>query len=168
MITKTYSIKLSDFDEARVMSDYTEVNRAIALSTDGTQSFEWWIVQKKSDASETIVLKDTAVYMMAHSAANPICPARIETFVDDDIEKAKSKALNLLEKNRYHGSVEISLDAPLAKELRDASPWCQALIYGYNSADDSTFKKLPLMWMSENQSGQKKACFGRLDDYYYI
>lgn len=167
LISKTYSIKLSDFDEARVMNDSTDVNRAIAYSA-GSKVGEWWIMVKKTNGSESVVDSATAAYMAANKVADPRIPARYQTFQDDDADKATSQALNQLEKNRYKGSVEISLDSPLAKELRSADPWSQALVYGYNAADDSSAKLLPFMWISENQSGQMKACFGRLDDYYYI
>jgi len=169
MITKTYSIKLSDFDEARVMNDSTEVNRAIAYNkTTGAEIGEWWLCSSPSTGKETIVPLASAAYLVKSGSLLTRVPARYKTFSDEDPDKAKSEALNELEKNRYKGSVQISLDAPLAKELKNADIWCQAYIYGYNSADDNTQKLLPMMWRSEDQSGQVKACFGRLDDYYYI
>ena len=168
-LSGTHSIKLKDFNHARVIDDSTNVNRAIARTQDGTSQSEYWIIQSK-DGSEEILEKSQAIALMVNSSLNwfPHYPPRYETFVDDDYASACSKAQDELEKNRYRGTVELNIDNALGKDLRNATIWSYGKIYGYNSADDSTAKVLPMMWIKEGSDGSMSCCFGRLDDYFYM
>jgi hypothetical protein len=151
LLSGTFPIKLADFDQARVVDDSTDANRALARSTDGASSSEYWIFNL-SDGSESVLEKSAGLAL-----------------IDDDFAKACSDAQDAMLKNRYKGSVTLDLGLPAGKSLRESmTVYSQGLIYGYNSADDSTVKLLPTMWVSEDSSGAKKCCFGRLDDYFYL
>jgi hypothetical protein len=170
VLSGTHTVKLKDFNHARVIDDSTNVNRAIARNTAGSTVVEYWILYG-ADGTETVTTKENAVSLMTASPASYYLkyPPRYEVYVDDeDIQKAKAKAMDALEKNRYRGSVELDLNTAIGKDLREANVWSMGKIYGYNSADDSTAKVLPIMWIKEGSDGSMSCCFGRLDDYYYI
>jgi hypothetical protein len=168
VLSGTYSIKLSDFDTARVMDDSTDPNRAIARSTDGMSQIEYWIFYYK-DGSEKVIEKNAGLSLMSGNSNIFLhYPACYEIYVEDDFNKACSEAQNEMEKNRYKGSVELQLDTSLANQLRSANLWSQGLIYGYNSADDSSAKLLPMMSITEDDKGSMSCVFGRLDDYFNI
>jgi len=168
-LSKTHSVKLKDFDHATVIDESTDPNRAVARTVDGASSEEYWILYYKT-GDEKVVTKSAALTALAGSS--PDCflkfPGRYEIHVDDDFDKARSEAQNAMEKNRYRGSVELSLDVALGKDLRSANLWSRGQIFGYNAADDSTARILPMMWIREDSSGSMSCCFGRLDDYYYL
>jgi len=165
VISKTHSVKLKDFDHARVVDESTDANRALAKS--GSSSEEYWIVNYPN-GDEAVLAKAGAMAAVGAGTAFLRYPARYEIYSDDDFAKARASAQNAMEKNRYKGSVELSLDVPLGKELRSADLWSRGQIYGYNAADDSTARILPMMWIREDSNGSMSCCFGRLDDYYYL
>ena len=67
----------------------------------------------------------------------------------------------------YKGKVEIQVNSTRGLGLQNATLHDRGLIYGYNSADDTTKKLLPVSSIKEDSSGSLTVCFGRLDDYYY-
>lgn len=169
VLSGTHSIKLKDFNHARVIDDSTEVNRSIARNKAGTNTSEYWILNTYA-GDETIVAREVGVaYLTAYPNVYYLrFPARYSVHVDDDYAKACADAQNELEQNRYKGSVELDLNTAIGADLRNANVWSMGKIYGYNSADDSTAKVLPIMWIKESSDGSMSCCFGRLDDYYYL
>ena len=175
-ISKTYDIRLSDFDHPKVRDDASGVNRSIAYQitkvkdSDGNETGETtvdasctYVIVSKSDGTEEI--KSSLL-----TTDKPLYPSRMVAYEDEDFDKAKSKAVEELTKNLYNASVELNCGAPLAKYLVEASEGLAIYgkIYGYNAADLTTYRVLPLQWKSEDSKGNVKMCFGRLDDYKYL
>lgn len=168
MLSRTHQIKLADFDAPRVMNDSTDANRAIALAKSSSSVAEYWIVTRTSDNEDVVMAKSDAETAVANGDAVLRYPARTETFVEEDFAAAQEKAMNLLEKNRFKGSVTLSADTVRGKTLKGVTLHDWGNIYGYNAADDSTYKKLPVYSIKEGSDGKTSVTFGRLDDYYYI
>ena len=161
----THPIKLSDFDAPRVMDDSTEANCAIA--TNGANGNNFYILTEIATGDD-VIMEGYAASVAVNAGTHVIrAPLRTETFIDEDLDKARAKALELLEKNRYKGKVEIQINSTRGLGLQYATLHDRGLIYGYNSADDSTKKLLPVSSIKEDSSGNLTICFGRLDDYYY-
>ncbi len=167
-LSSTRQIKLSDFDAPRVMNDSTETNRAIAISSTDSATQEYWLVTTTSANEDVVMTLEDAQTAVTAGTASLRYPAKTESFQEDDFEAAKSKAMNVLEKNRFKGYVELSADTVRGKTLQDVTLHDWGMIYGYNSADDSTYKKLPVYSIKEGSDGKTVIRFGRLDDYYYV
>lgn len=161
----THPIKLSDFDAPRVMDDSTETNCCNA--TDGTNGHAFYILTEIATGDD-VILEGYAATMAINAGTHVLrAPLKSETFVEEDLEKATAKAMAVLEKNRYKGKVEIQVNSTRGLGLQNATLHDRGLIYGYNSADDTTKKLLPVSSIKEDSSGSLTVCFGRLDDYYY-
>ena len=163
----THSIKLSDFDAPRVMDDSTEANMAIARGDDSTNYPRFFLMTRKSTGDDEVLTASQASAAIASQTHTMRAPARVETIHEETLDKAKAKCLEILEKNRYKGKVEIQVNSTRGLGLQNATLHDRGLIYGYNSADDSTKKLLPVSSIKEDRSGNLTVCFGRLDDYSY-
>lgn len=167
-LTGLYKIKLSDFNSPRIADRTIVTNVARARNTAGGTTGEWWILVDATTGEESVVTAAVGAASVSAGIGYLKQPIQIETFVDDTFANAEAKAKEALEKNLFKTSVELSLGDVAGKGLESANLWNLGDIYGYNSADDSTQKRLPVYWISSDSSGTKKICFGKLDDYYYL
>ena len=189
---KTYNIKLSDFGQAKVRNDSTDVNMAIVYDNVAHSVHKiYGITSYYASGLEKVTRIDNSTNQMLIAAGTLTIrrPMRAETFLaeyeagdqdaqDEALAKAESEAQDALAKNLFKGSVTIPLNGDLATDMREGSrtgetdvgiqPQDMGKIYGYNSADSSSVRTLPVMSIREDGSGTKTVVFGRLDDYYYL
>lgn len=154
-ITNVLSLKLEDFGEAKVMNDKTTVNRVIC--TDGKTSYTFYLLNDDSilEARDIGAFQEQIVY-----------PGKIKTIEKEDINEAVSEGLKELYNNRFKEKVEITCENQLQYIFDKIDLDTYGDIYGYNSADDSTCKRLPVASISEDSNGKKKVTFGRLSPYW--
>lgn len=190
-LEKTYGVKLSDFSKARVRNDSMGANMIQVVDMVAKQVIErYYVVRFIESGSESVMANGptlrTLIISNKVTIRKPVISESLEFDYDADdtddqtakTESAKADAQAQLRKNLFKGSVQISLDGDLATDMREGTRlgrnvkgiqvYDQGQIYGYNSADDSTVRMLPVMWIREDQTGSKSVCFGRLDDYYYL
>lgn len=154
-LTNVLNLKLEDFGEAKVMSDKTTVNRVVC--TDGKTSYTFYLLNDDNilEARDVEAFRDQIVY-----------PRKIKTIEKEDINEAVSEGLKELYNNRFKEKVEIACENQLRYIFDKIDLDTYGDIYGYNSADDSTYKRLPVASISEDSNGKKKVTFGRLSPYW--
>lgn len=168
------SFKMSDFDEYRITNDTSVTNvydvRVKSNSDDNVGTHVNYVY---------LLANDTVKYQAQLSSASDddantlnsalvIYPPRMETILEADSATALSKAYQNLFKNRFQGKAEINTNCAMGYVLRQADFNTFGKIYGYNSADDRDYRRLPLMKISEDNTGLVKVTFGRLNDYWYV
>lgn len=159
VITELVSFKLSDFNQVNVVNDSTVTNRVITQKPDGSSKSVW-----------ALLSDDTVVSLATAKASYPsqiIYPARVETVEDNDLIEVIKKGLEILYRNRFQSKVTVDCNCAMGKVLTDLDLNAFADIYGYNAADNSTFKRLPVMSISKGDSGSIKVSFGRLSEFWY-
>lgn len=149
------NLKLEDFGEAKVMNDKTTINRVVC--TDGKTSYTFYLLNDDSilEARDVGAFQDQIIY-----------PGKIKTIEKEDINEAVSEGLKELYNNRFKEKVEIGCENQLRYIFDKIDLDTYGDIYGYNSADDSTYKRLPVASISEDSNGKKKVTFGRLSPYW--
>lgn len=161
-IYELISFKLSDFNESKVINDTSVTNRII--------------IRAKADEDDDVGDYHDTLYLQTNDTINNethvdeykiIYPPRVETMVGDDLEATIATAVQKLMSNRFQGKVEINTDGAMGYLLRKLDLNTFADIYGYNAADNSTKRRLPAMYISEDQTGKLKVAFGRLEQYWY-
>lgn len=161
-IYELISFKLSDFNESKIINDTSVTNRVI--------------VRFKADDDDEVGVYYDTIYLQtddnlnneAHIDENKIIyPPRVETILGETSDEAEAKAVQKLLANRFQGKVEINTDGAMGYLLRKLDLNTFADIYGYNAADNSTKRRLPAMYISEDQTGKMKVAFGRLEQYWY-
>lgn len=157
VITELISFKMSDFSQTSIVNNSTVTNRVIV--TDGTNK------------SEFILLSDDSIIDFATAKTDYqnqiIYPARVETIKTDKYSDAVKQGLQILYKNRFQSKVTIDSNCALGSILLKLDLNTFADIYGYNAADNSTSKRLPVMSITQSSGGTTKVSFGRLSEYWY-
>ena len=156
------SFKLSDFNESKIINDTSVTNRVI-------------VRVKANDDDEVglynntfyLLTDDTVVAEASANNSNVIYPPRVETVFEDVAAEGIAIAVQKLMDNRFQGKVEINTDCAMGYLLQQIDLNTFADVYGYNAADNSTKRRLPVMYISEDQTGKKKVAFGRLQQYWY-
>jgi len=167
-IYELISFKLSDFNESRIINDTSVTNRIIVRlkSNDDDQiGLERLTVYLLSD--DRIVAKTPSSTWDSDDIKKIIQPARVETILVDELANGISSAYQKLMGNRFKGKVEINTDCEMGYLLRKLDLNTFADVYGYNAADDETKRRLPIMQISEDNTGKIKVAFGRLEQYWY-
>ena len=159
VIIDLVSFKLSDFNQVNIVNDTTVTNRVITQRTDGTSKAVWTLL-----SDDTVVNLDTA---KASYPSLIIYPARTETIEDDNDAEAIKKGLEILYRNRFQSKVTVDCNCAMGKVLLNLDLNAFADIYGYNAADNSTFKRLPVMAIAKSDNGSTKVSFGRLSEFWY-
>lgn len=162
-IYEEISFKLSDFNEAKVVNDTSVTNRVI-------------IRVKRNDVDDDkygsrygtyFLYSDDTICTGVPDTSKLIYPPRTETVLEETATKAVTKAIEKLMDSRFKGKVEINTDCAMGYILRRVGLNTFGKIYGYNSADNSTYRRLPIMSISEDDSGKVKVSFGRLSQFWY-
>ena len=148
------NIKLSDFD-ATIKLNQNIVNRATAY--DGETMVHYFLHN-----DNTISTSD------AYPAKRLFPPIHQICFVEGKLEDAKSNAISLLNENKYKDKVTINLKSVFGSTLEDLDFSYFGNLVGYNPADDSSIKKLPVSQIKESSDGKKSLVFGRLSDYWFL
>ena len=176
-IYEQISFKMSDFDEYRIVNDTSVTNvidvRVKATSDDNVGYHLDYVYllcndtvkssnQMSSNADDNLVGETTK------NSDLVIYPPRMETVLEEDGTTAYSKAYQTLFKNRFQGKAEINTDCEMGYVLKQSGFNTFGKIFGYNSADDRDYRRLPLMKISEDNTGKVKVTFGRLSDYWYV
>lgn len=159
VIYKLISFKLSDFGKAKVINDTTVTNRVIAINTTNSTKSYWYLLN-----DDTVLDEPTANIDWPELI---IYPPRYETVEADNTADAVARALEILYANRFQCKVEIDSDSPMGYLLKQIDLSTFADVYGYNAADESTKKRLPVMHISEGSEGKIGVAFGRLTEYWY-
>lgn len=156
-IVNVLSLKLEDFGEAKVMNDNTCINRAICKATSNTANKTFYLLKDDSILEKSTLesFKEQVIY-----------PGRIKTFEADTLSEAVSNGLKELYNNRFKQKVEITCDSKLSYIFENIDLDAFGDIYGYNNADNSTYKRLPVSSITEDDKGNKKVVFGRLSPYW--
>lgn len=168
-IYELISFKLSDFNESRIINDTSVTNRIVVRlkSNDEDQvGIEQFTVYLLSD--DNIISKTPSASWSSDEIRRIIQPARVETILVDELSKGIASAYQKLMGNRFKGKVEINTDCEMGYLLRKLDLNTFADVYGYNAADtDETKRRLPIMQISEDNTGKIKVAFGRLEQYWY-
>ena len=148
-------IKLSDYDVVMRLNQNI-VNRAIYCATaTPTTRYRLFLYNDNTIGS-------------TYDATKVMFPPVTQTFMEDDIDEAKAKAYQALNDSRYKDRVTIDLNSKLGSTLRDLDFTYYGILVGYNPADSSSDKKLPVCGLYEDHEGQKKIQFGRLSEYWFM
>lgn len=161
-IYELISFKLSDFEESKVINDTSVTNR-IAARVKANQDDKIGSLYK----SYYLLANDTVVDDSGIIASLVIQPVRQEVILEDSAAKATAAAVQKLMNNRFKGKVEINTDCAMGYLLKNIDLNTFADVYGYNAADNSTKRRLPVMYIAEDQTGKIKVAFGRLEQYWY-
>lgn len=181
-IYEEISFKLSDFNESKVINNTSVTNRIQIRQASSKED-------KIGSYGITLYLLSNDLVCTQYDLNNIIpgttkqykdfliYPPRLETILspdDDDVEKmsenydnAVAEGYEKLYSNRFQGKVEINTDCAMGYLLKRLDLNTFAKIYGYNSADDISYRKLPVMQISEESSGKIRVSFGRLDNFWY-
>lgn len=173
-IYEEISFKMSDFDEYKITND-TSVTNVIDVrnktSDDdqiGSHSRYVYLLANDTVKDESLLSSASDDDPNVLNSALVIYPPRMETVLEADYHVGLPKAYQLLYKNRFQGKAEISTDCAMGYVLRRAGFNTFGKIFGYNSADSRDYRRLPLMKISEDNTGKVKVTFGRLSDYWYV
>lgn len=148
------NIKLSDFD-ATIKLNQNIVNRATAY--DGHSMVHYYLHN-----DNTISTNDL------YPAKRLFPPIHQFCYEEDDLDAAKANAIALLNENRYKDKVTINLNSAFGSTLEDLDFSFFGNLVGYNPADESSVKKLPVSQIKESSDGKKSLSFGRLSDYWFL
>lgn len=148
-------IKLSDYDVVMQLNQNI-VNRAIYCSSaDPATKYRLFLYNDNTIGT-------------TYDADKVVFPPVTQTFMEDDIDEARVNAYQALNDSRYKDRVTIDLNSKLGSTLRDLDFTFYGILVGYNPADESSDKKLPVCGLYEDHEGQKKIQFGRLSEYWFM
>jgi len=151
-IYQSRALKLSDYDIVMKLNQNT-INRVVA--SDGSTSVTYYLYNDNSVG-------------MTFDSSKCLFPPRIFTIVDEDIDKAKAKAIEKLNDNRFQDRVTVDRTTKLGSTLSDLNFTYFGDLAGYNAADLSTSKRLPVSAVKTDSKGMNKIEFGRLSDYWFL
>jgi hypothetical protein len=161
------NIKLSDFNVQRQKYDQRGINRVACFNTAyieqtlGASMTEYYLLKDNRVLTGTEALLPLNDPFILH-------PPRIKGFVHDDIEQSRAQGLVELYKNRYQSVIEIDVNGKTGYLLSPLWLNYKANIYGYQKDDPNAMIELPVMEITENQSGFKTIKFGRLEEYWWV
>jgi len=151
-IYQSRALKLSDYDIVMKLNQNT-VNRVVA--TDGSSSITYYLYNDNTVGT-------------VFDASKCLFPPRIFTISSDDFSTAKAKAIDKLNDNRFQDRVTIDRTTKLGSTLSDLDFTFFGDLTGYNAADLSTSKRLPVSAIKTDSNGMNKVEFGRLSDYWFL
>lgn len=148
-------IKLSDYDVVMRLNQNI-INRAIYCST------------ANPNIRYSLYLYNDNTIGTQYNTNKVLFPPVTKTFIEDDLEEAKTNALQTLNDSRYKDRVTIDLNSKLGSTLKDLDFTFYGILVGYNPADATSDKKLPVCGLYEDHEGNKKIQFGRLSEYWFM
>ena len=163
-ITEEISFKLSDFNEAKVINS-SSITNCIEARHRSNSDDEYGILD-----DTYYLLSDDRIISNSDLGSNTsyvIYPMRKETILEDTADKSVSKAVEKLMKNRFQGKVDINTDCAMGYLLKRIDLNTFGKVYGYNSADNDSYRRLPIMSIAEDETGKVRVSFGRLSQFWY-
>ena len=121
-----------------------------------------------------VSVAETINYKVSDTITATLVPGRAcfppvtEMILGETKEEAQAEAYQTLAKNRYKDKVTIDLSTKLGSTLKDLDFTYYGVLKGYNPADASSEKTLPVSAISEDSKGKKTIQFGRLADYWFM
>lgn len=157
-IANSLNIKLSDFDNYRVVTDGgTATTRAVCKYGNITEVFY--------RLNNEIVMAEPT---NESDRAKIIYPHRTKFYEDETRGKALAKGMQELYNSRYKKNIEIDTNCKLGYLLDKLTLDYYLVIYGFNEDDPATGVKLPVMAISEDEKGNRKIKAGRLEEYWWL
>lgn len=154
-IYNSRNIKLSDYDVVTKMNQNI-TNRVVYTTKDApTTRYTLYLYNDNTIGSEYNVNK-------------VLFPPVTEVVQEDDIDSARAKAYDILKENRFQDRVLIDLNGKLGLTLKDLDFSFYGNLVGYNPADESSIKTLPVCAIREDSNGNKSLQFGRLSQYWFM
>lgn len=152
-------IKLADYD-VRTVRTNNITNIAIAATEDFSASVMYYLT---NDNDVLEVTKASGI-----DPTKALFPPKAETYTAETIEEAMTDARQALYDNRFKDRVTIACNSRLGKKLEGLSLNSMGWLVGYNPADDSSVKILPVSAIEEDYKGSRKIEFGRLSEYWFL
>lgn len=154
------AIRLADYN-VTMTRDSNSINMAIA--TCGSSSARYYL--HNDDTVDTTYSASTQLFPLK-------CREYVEEVGDDataSFDKAKTNAKSALLKARFRDRCRIDLRNQInAKSISDMDFTFIGLLTGYNPADPSTVKALPVAEIEYDQTGKKAIVFGFLPEYWFL
>ena len=148
-------IKLSDYDVVMKLSQNV-VNRVIYAAESAPTNRGYYYLNNDNTITATLV------------SGKACFPPVTEMILGETKAEAQAEAYQTLAKNRYKDKVTINLKTKLGSTLEDLDFTYFGVLKGYNPADQSSEKTLPVCQISEDHEGNKSLVFGRLSDYWFM
>lgn len=148
-------LKLSDYDVVMRLNQNI-VNRAI-YCTEDTPTTQYYLYLYNDNTIGT-----------SYNANKALFPPVVQTFMEETIEEARAAAYEALNDSKYKDRVTIDLNSKLGSTLKDMDFTYYGILVGYNPADESSDKKLPVCGLYEDHEGTKKIQFGKLSEYWFM
>ena len=95
-------------------------------------------------------------------------PPVTQTIYKESLSEAVADAYKILQENRFKDRVVIDLSSKLGSTLEDMDFSFYGDLVGYNPADSSSIKRLPVSAVSTDSNGKKVLEFGRLSEYWFL
>lgn len=154
-VIKTRPLKLSDY-EVKMKLSQNITNRVIYAAESAPNNRGTYFLNNDNTITETLY------------ASKALFPPVTEMILADTKAEAKAEAYQTLANNRYKDKVKINLKSKLGSTLEDLDFTYFGVIKGYNPADESSEKTLPVCEIDEDSEGNKSIVFGRLSDYWFM
>ena len=95
-------------------------------------------------------------------------PPVIATAYADSPAEASADAYQMMYDNRYKDKVTIDLNSKLGPTIANLDFSYFGDLVGYNPADESSIKRLPVSAVQTDHKGNKTITFGRLSKYWFL
>lgn len=148
-------IKLSDYD-VKIKLSQNIVNRVIYGEEESPTDTDTLYLNNDNTITESLI------------EGRAMFPPVTQMILKETAAEAKAEAYQLLADNRYKDKVTIDLSTKLGSTLKDMDFTYYGVLKGYNPADASSEKTLPVSAISEDSKGKKTIQFGRLADYWFM
>ena len=153
-IYNTRSIKLSDYN-VKMKLNQNITNRVIVRHGSGNVYYETLYLYNDN----------TIGYMITNKM---LFPPVTQTIYKESLSEAVADAYKILQENRFKDRVVIDLSSKLGSTLEDMDFSFYGDLVGYNPADSSSIKRLPVSAVSTDSNGKKVLEFGRLSEYWFL
>lgn len=153
-IYNAISVKLSDFD-AKIKNNQNVANRAV-IRYGSNLTYGGTIYLYNDNTVGTI--KNNKI----------LFPPVVVTAYADDPTEASADAYHTMLDNRYKDKVTIDLNSKLGPTIANLDFSYFGDLVGYNPADDSSIKRLPVSAIQTDHKGNKTITFGRLSKYWFL
>ena len=152
-IINSRPIKLADYD-VHMKRTYGTPNRAIYGTLDGSKGY--------------LYLNNDNSITTSYNSSKAVFPLVTISTIGDDAAESLTQAYKTLSENRFKDRVTIDLNSKLGSTLSDMDFSYYGVLVGYNPADQSSSKELPVSAIKEDSRGNKSIQFGRLSEYWFM
>lgn len=116
----------------------------------------------------TLYLYNDNTIGTSYDSSKVLFPPVTDTVDKETLDEALSDAYEILKENRFKDRVTIDLTSKLGSTLEDMDFSYYGELVGYNPADSSSVKRLPISGITTDSSGKKILEFGRLSEYWFL